>query len=105
MADATIEQVRRKAIACGMVLRDFGKGHLRVLVGPVNVDYWPKSKKRTVYCKDTMERAHNCTPDDFIQFAVKQKDLFEQGVCRATKVKEIKKRKRRKRKSSNSGRQ
>tara|TARA_Y100001951_G_scaffold105377_1_gene122740 strand:- start:3164 stop:3634 length:471 start_codon:yes stop_codon:yes gene_type:complete len=53
----------------GLKFEDKGNGHVQIKGHGVLVNYYPDSKKKTVFCKDG-RRATNCTPWDAVRMCL-----------------------------------
>ena len=54
----------------GLKVKDCGNGHLQITGGPLLVNYYPTSKRRTAYVGSTREGRHGVTPEKAVEFAL-----------------------------------
>jgi 5-methylcytosine-specific restriction endonuclease McrA len=64
-----IAKMRKLAESQGLTVKDCGKGHIQITGGPMLVNYWPDSRKRTCYVGSTREGRNNVTPEKAVEWA------------------------------------
>ena len=66
----SISKLRKLAESNGLTLKDCGNGHIQITGGPMLVNYWPQSRKRTCYVGATREGRNNVTPEKAVEWAL-----------------------------------
>lgn len=93
-----LSQLRKLAKASGLTVKECGNGHVQIMGGPVLVNYWPDSKRRTVYIGSTKGGIYGATPERVIQMASEKPKVINSAPARkrsyrADKVKMLRKQK------------
>jgi 5-methylcytosine-specific restriction endonuclease McrA len=58
-----ISQLVSAAQGRGLSIKDCGNGHIQIIGGPLLVNYYPTSKRRSVYIGGTTRRYEHITPE------------------------------------------
>lgn len=67
--DALRKRLETLAKDRGLTVVDRGNGHLQITGGPLLVNYWPDSRRRSVYIAGMTEAAkHHAMPEQVIEF-------------------------------------
>ena len=67
---AVLNELRSLASKVGATVRDCGGGHVQIK-GALLVNYYPDSRRRTVYIDSTKQGIKNCTPARAVEIAVR----------------------------------
>lgn len=63
---AKLERITAKR---GLAVVDCGMGHLQITGGPLLVNYYPESKRRSAYVAGTTHRREHVTPEQAVEMA------------------------------------
>lgn len=80
MSDLT--KLQKLALERGLSLKDCGSGHIQIIGGPLLVNYWPDSKKRTAYVAGTSSGHRSATPEQAISMALTPPAVQTHGTHR-----------------------
>ena len=64
-----MQELGKLAQARGLIVVDCGNGHIQLTGGPLLVNYYPESKKRTAYVAGTTLGKLHVTPEQAVQMA------------------------------------
>src|SRR5271157_990376 len=63
------DDLEKAATARGLTVRDRGQGHLQIVGGPLLVNYYPLSKRRSAYVAATISRRVGITCQEAVEMA------------------------------------
>lgn len=87
-----ITKLEKLAKPHGLTVKDCGNGHIQITGGPMLVNWWPSSKKRTAHVGATRKGFTGVTPERAIKMAMEAPPIAHtkdkrQGSYRRRKVK------------------
>ena len=82
LGNAMNKQILNKVVSAarekGLRVNDCGNGHLQIIGGPLLVNYWPESKKKSAYVDGTSSKKTNITPEQAVAMAFKSTEVKTQ---------------------------
>lgn len=96
---SALAELKKLAAQKGLRVVDCGNGHIQVTGGPLLVNWWPESKRRTAYIGSTKQGVSGATPERVVRMALTAPRVVSGDVERKRNYRAAKKRMLRKQKT------